>query len=158
MFCGICVCALLLVAGCSKAPRTLQSAQIRASVSTVSAEQRVIAVEGVIYNENSSVAFSDYSAQIVLKGKDGTVLLSVPVKTSDILPFMTVQLDGEVTVDKTMFDRLASAFSLVDPALTQGKERTSDDEGTPVPEDQVALEKVSYTRVSIEKLLKEGRK
>ena len=63
---------------------------------------------------------------------------------------------GEV-VDMQQFAKLASEFSLDDPAVAK-KKTTTEDDATVVPEEQVRLEKVSCRKQPIDKLLKEGSK
>jgi hypothetical protein len=138
-------------------PKAIESAQIRAAVSPSGKDARVIIVEGAVYNESSSAAFLDYSAQAVLKGRDGKVLLSVPVRAEKVFPFMAAKVTGEAVVDKGTFDRIAAVFPMDDPA-NASKKPAEDDSAVNLSENQISLEKVTGRKVSIDKLLKEGMK
>ena len=153
---GYACAALLCCAGCSQTPKTIEAPQLRVAVSPADADSRVITLEGGVYNESGSVVIVDYSAQAIIKGKDGRTILTVPVKAEKVFPFMAVRLAGDVTVDMQRFAKLASEFSLSDPSAA--KKASAEDEAFLIPEEQVRLEKVSCRKQPIDKLLKEGSK
>ena len=138
-------------------PKTIEAAQIRAAVSPSGKDARVIIVEGAVYNESSSAAFLEYSAQAVIKGRDGKALLAVPVRAERVFPFMAAKVSGEAVVDKGTFDRIVAVYPMDDPA-TAVKKPAEDDSAVNLSEDQISLEKVNGRKVSIDKLLKEGVK
>ena len=153
-----CACALFLcaAAGCSQVPKTMEGPQIRAAAGPA-ADSRIITLEGGVYNDNGAVAFSDYSARAVLKGKDGKAIAVIPVHADRIFPFMAVKLSGEVTVGMPVFEKIAAEFAVEDP-LAAKKKPAAEDDAVMIPEDKVVLENISCRKQPIDKLLKEGAK
>jgi hypothetical protein len=157
MICSICLLTLFFAAGCTQAPKKLESAQIRVAVNPADAGSRVLTVEGIIYNESGAIAFANYSAEIAVKGKDGNLLFKVPVHADTVFPFASVKLSANYTADKASFDRIASALSIQEPSVPQEKDSMADENGVQIPVDQVSLEKVTCSSSTIEKILKEGK-
>ena len=140
--------------GCTQPPRQLESVQMKASVSSSDAGKYSISIEGIVYNESSSVVFTDYYADIVIAGKDKKAILSVPSKKKDVFPFTTVQIQGDIVVDKDVFLKLMSEFGLADPGVKNAE--VSD--GAMIPETQVTLEKINYVKKNIGALIQGGSK
>lgn len=153
-----CACVLFLcaAAGCSQIPKVMEGPQIRVSAGSAS-DSRIITLEGGIYNDNGSVAYSDYSALAVLKGKDGKVIVTIPVRADRIFPFMAVKLSGEAVVGMADFEKIAAEFAVEDPAAAKRK-TSAEDDAVQIPEDRVMLEKISCRKQQIDKLLREGAK
>ena len=146
------------ICGCTQPPRQLESVQMKASVSPSDPQKYSILIEGIVYNESSSTVFSDYGADIVINGKDGKPVLTIPSQKKDVFPFATVQIKGNVVVEKDTFSRLVSEFGLADPAVKKDAGAAEEPDGVMIPESQVTLDKLNYTKKNIEALIQGGSK
>ncbi|MBP7602420.1 MAG: hypothetical protein KBA15_00705 [Spirochaetes bacterium] len=152
---SIALISLVLLAGCARAPEKLESPRL--VIHTTIRDNTVhftMNLVGGLRNENSDRAFLDYSAEVVFseKGKRlpdsafNPVRISVPA----IFPFETVPVSviasgGEKDV-RPLLDMLEIAY---DDVVKSGAT-----EEIYVPDENIALESVSFRRENIHSILK----
>jgi len=152
---GICIflCSAVFI-GCVRPPQTLDNPFLRITFDKKSSENPyLVRIEGRVANRDDSLAFTDYSADMVLLS-NGKELLRLGATRKEILPFSRAVLFAEKSFSKNEFTPFAAQYKVDVAAL----EKTGIADPVYLTEKQIVLEKITAKHQPILSILKEGKK
>ena len=148
---SLCLVGFLFV-GCFKSPKTVSSPGMKVDYTIVdNKEVYTINFSGVLRNENSDKAMKNVEGSIGILDSSKGLLISIPFSIDVIMPLSVATLYLKVEKTDDEMSPLLDYFQIDREELV----KTGTNDGQPLDENSIVLEKLTFEKKDIINLLKE---
>jgi hypothetical protein len=149
------VIAACFIIGCAQSPSKIRSPMVTFAYDEAANPEKpgTIMVSARVYNDNDSVAFIGYQADLVLK-VEGEVLIRDRSKSVDIYPFNAAGLIVEKQLSKDEFIKIAKKLAV----STEDIDRLKEAQPVFLSDSQLALANIKCTQLKMSDFLKGSKK
>jgi len=148
---SLCLVGFLFV-GCFKSPKTVSSPGMKVDYTIVdNKEVYTINFSGVLRNENNDKAMKNVEGSIGILDSSKGLLISIPFSIDVIMPLSAATLYLKVEKTDDEMSPLLDYFQIDREELI----KTGTNDGQPLDENSIVLEKLTFEKKDIINLLKE---